>query len=135
MPSIFTRIINGELPGHFVWRDDLCIAIMTIAPLKPGHVLVIPREEIDHWLDLPQALLTHLHQTAQTISKALQTVYQPKKVGLMIAGLEVPHVHLHLVPIDQVHDLDFKNATETDATQLAAEANKIQAALAEQSST
>jgi histidine triad (HIT) family protein len=107
MPSIFTRIINGELPGRFVWRDERAVAFLTINPLKPGHTLVVPREEVDHWLDLAPDLAQHLMLVAQAIGKAQQRGFQPTRVGMIIAGLEVPHVHLHVVPIDTLHDLDF----------------------------
>ncbi|MGN6361695.1 MAG: HIT family protein [Thermomicrobiales bacterium] len=107
MPSIFTRIINGELPGRFVWRDDRAVAFLTINPLKPGHTLVVPREEVDNWLDLAPDLAQHLMVVAQAIGKAQQRGFQPTRVGMIIAGLEVPHVHLHIVPIDTLHDLDF----------------------------
>jgi histidine triad (HIT) family protein len=110
MPTVFTRIIDGEIPGTFVWRDDRCVAFMSINPLRPGHVLVVPRDEVDHWLDCPSDLRDHLMETAQSIGRAIHQVYAPTKVGLMIAGLEVPHLHIHLVPIDGVHDLDFANA-------------------------
>ncbi len=107
MASVFTRIIRGELPARFVWKDEQCVAFLSIHPLRPGHTLVVPREEIDHWLDLPPPLLTHLTHTAQKIGRAIQRAFQPTKVGLMLAGLEVPHVHFHVVPIDSVYDLDF----------------------------
>lgn len=110
MATIFTRIIEGEIPGTFVWRDDLCVGFMSINPLRAGHVLVVPVEEVDHWLDCAPDLLDHLMDVAQTIGVALNAVYEPAKVGLMIAGLEVPHLHLHVVPIDGVNDLDFANA-------------------------
>jgi histidine triad (HIT) family protein len=109
MPTIFTRIINGELPGRFVWRDDQCVAFLSINPLRPGHTLVVPRAEVDHWLDIDAALAAHLMQVAQSIGKALSREFQPIKVGMMIAGLEVPHVHLHVVPINDLGDLDFRN--------------------------
>ncbi|MBI3099618.1 MAG: HIT family protein [Planctomycetes bacterium] len=109
MPSVFTRVIDGEWPGRFVWKDDRCVAFLSIAPLRPGHTLVVPREEIDHWLDLPPDLLQHLTRVAHSIGRAIQEAFKPTKVGLMIAGLEVRHVHLHLVPIDAVHDLDFSH--------------------------
>ncbi|MBI3785830.1 MAG: HIT family protein [Deltaproteobacteria bacterium] len=109
MPTVFTRIINGELPGRFVWRDDQCVAFLSINPLRPGHTLVVPRAEVDHWLDLPAELTAQLNQVAQSIGKAIHKAFKPTKVGLMIAGLEVPHVHLHLVPIDGLGDLDFRN--------------------------
>ncbi|MFO1093063.1 MAG: HIT family protein [Planctomycetaceae bacterium] len=107
MPTIFTRIINGELPGRFVYRDDRCAAFLTIAPLKPGHTLVVPIAEVDHWLDLEPQLAAHVMSVAQSVGQAIQRTWKPEKVGLMIAGLEVPHVHVHLVPIWHVHDLDF----------------------------
>jgi histidine triad (HIT) family protein len=107
--SIFTRIIEGELPADFVWRDDMCVAFLANRPLRPGHTLVVPRSETDHWLDLEPELLTHLAATAQTIGKAQMAVFKPAKIGLMLVGLEVPHVHLHVVPIRGPHDLDFDN--------------------------
>jgi len=110
MPTVFTRIIDGELPGRFVWRDDECVAFLSIAPLKHGHTLVVPRAEVDHWLDLDPALNAHLMTVCQEIGRAQQRAFRPTRIGLMIAGLEVPHVHLHVLPIDDVHDLDFANA-------------------------
>ena len=110
MATIFTRIIEGEIPGTFVWRDDECVAFMSINPLRTGHTLVVPRLEVDHWLDCPTELRNHLVDVAGTIGSAIQKVYEPAKVGLMIAGLEVLHLHLHVVPIDSAHDLDFANA-------------------------
>jgi diadenosine tetraphosphate (Ap4A) HIT family hydrolase len=130
MASIFTRIIAGELPGRFVYRDDRCVAILTIAPLKPGHTLVIPIEEIDHWLDVPEDLSAHLFQVAARIGRVLQSVFQPEKVGLIIAGLEVRHVHLHLVPIWQVRDLDFsRQEANPDPTALDVAMEQIRAVL------
>jgi histidine triad (HIT) family protein len=109
MPTLFTRIINGELPGRLVWKDDACVAFLSINPLRPGHTLVVPRAEVDHWLDLEPALAAHVMQAAQAIGKAQQRAFNPVKVGLMIAGLEVPHVHLHVVPITGLGDLNFAN--------------------------
>ena len=130
MPTIFTRIIEGEIPGTFVWRDDRCVAFMSINPLRPGHVLVVPRDEIDHWLDCPADLRDHLMEVSSTIGWAIHTVHEPEKVGLMIAGLEVPHLHIHLVPIDGVRDLDFANAAASvDRGELAEEAASIRTAL------
>lgn len=110
MATIFTRIIDGEIPGTFVWRDDRCVAFMSINPLRPGHTLVVPREEMDHWLDCPTDLMAHLLGVAREIGEAIKAVYGSTKVGMMIAGLEVPHLHIHLVPIDRPEDLDFGNA-------------------------
>ncbi len=113
MPTIFTKIIEGEIPGTFVWRDDRCVAFMSINPLRPGHVLVVPRDEVDHWIDCPPDLSDRLMAVSRSIGRAIHQVYDPEKVGLMIAGLEVPHLHIHLVPIDGVHDLDFANAARS----------------------
>lgn len=110
MATIFTRIIRGELPGRFVWSDERCVAFLSINPLQPGHTLVVPRAEVDHWLDLDAELMAHLTGVAHEIGRAQQAVWSPLRVGLMIAGLEVPHVHLHVVPIWGVHDLDFSRA-------------------------
>lgn len=109
MPTLFTRIINGELPGRFVWRDAHSVAFLSIHPLRPGHTLVVPRLEVDHWLDLEPDIVAHLMKVAQAVGMALQHEFKPTRVGLMIAGLEVPHVHLHVVPINGLHDLDFAN--------------------------
>ncbi|MCQ3830527.1 HIT family protein [Microbulbifer elongatus] len=129
MASIFTQIINGDLPGHFVWRDEVAVAIMTIAPIKPGHCLVIPVEEIDHWDDLPAETSAHLMQVASRVAKAQKRVYSPKRVGVMVAGLEVPHTHYHLVPINEIPDLDFALQQQAEPEALAAEAAKIRQAL------
>jgi histidine triad (HIT) family protein len=107
--SIFSRIIAGELPARFVWKDDSCVAFLSIHPLRPGHTLVVPREEIDHWLDLDGRLLAHVAETAQAVGKAQMAGFKPARIGVMLAGLEVPHCHLHVVPIRGVHDLDFDN--------------------------
>jgi histidine triad (HIT) family protein len=109
VPTLFTRIIDGEIPGRFVWRDDHCVAFLSIHPIKPGHTLVVPRKEVDHWIDLDAALAHHLMSVSQAVGKALQQGFKPAKVGFMIAGLEVAHCHIHLVPINGLPDLDFAN--------------------------
>ncbi|TMD86061.1 MAG: HIT family protein [Chloroflexi bacterium] len=109
MASVFSRIIAGELPARFVWKDERCVAFLSNRPLRPGHTLVVPREEVDHWLDLEADLLAHVVVTAQSIGKAQMAAFKPARIGLMLAGLEVPHMHLHVVPIRGVHDLDFGN--------------------------
>lgn len=132
MPTIFSRIISGEFPGRFVWRDEQCVAFLTINPLKPGHTLVVPREEVDHWLDLDPALAAHLMTVSQTVGQAIQRGFGPVRVGLIIAGLEVPHTHLHLVPIDVEADLDFSRAEQNpDPAALDRAAETIRVALRE----
>ena len=126
MATLFTRIIDGEIPGTFVWKDDRCVAFMSINPLRAGHVLVVPREEVDHWLDCPPDLTSHLMEVSSTVGQAIHKVHASERVGLMIAGLEVPHLHIHLVPIDSVNDLDFSNAAvSVDRESLEEEAASI----------
>lgn len=133
MATLFTRIIGGDLPATFVWKDDQCVAFMSINPLRPGHTLVVPRLEVDHWLDCPDRLRDHLFGVSQTIGRAMDEAYGTARVGLMIAGLEVPHLHVHLVPIDGVRDLDFANAAASvDPADLEREARSIRAALSSQ---
>ena len=132
MPSLFTRIIEGDLPGHFVWKDPVCVAFLTIGPLKPGHTLVVPRVEVDHWLDLDPETVAHLARVSQSIGRALFRAYDPVKVGTIMAGLEVPHVHFHVVPIWEPRDLDFDNADSNVSPEvLSAEAEKVREALRE----
>lgn len=130
MPTIFTRIIEGELPGRFVWRDDTCVAFLSIAPLRPGHTLVVPIAEVDHWLDLDPAVNAHLMTVAQRIGQAQMEVFSPRRVGLIIAGLEVPHTHLHVVPIMSEADLDFANAGPLDDAAMDDAHQRLAAALA-----
>lgn len=130
MPTLFTRIIDGELPGHFVWRDAQCVAFLSIAPLRPGHVLVVPRAEVDHWIDLEADLAAHLMEVSRIIGRAAHAAFEPVKVGLIVAGLEVPHVHLHVVPIQSEGDLDFARAdADARADDLAAAAERLRVAL------
>ena len=109
MPSIFSRIISGEFPGRFVWRDDRVVAFLSIEPMRPGHVLVVPRAEVDHWIDLEPELAGHLFTVAQQIGRAQQAEWNPRRVGVMIVGDEVPHVHIHVVPINAAGELSFAN--------------------------
>jgi histidine triad (HIT) family protein len=132
VPTIFTRIIEGELPGQFVWRDDRCVSFLSIGPLRPGHALVVPRLEVDHWLDIEPDLAAHLMRVAQTIGRAQLEAFRPTRVGLIIAGMEVPHTHLHVVPIDRESDLDFSNFTSATAEELADAADRLRSALAAQ---
>ena len=103
-------IMNGDLPGQFVWRDDRCVGILSINPLNPGHTLVIPQDEIDHWLDVPADLQAHLFDVARQVGEAQMRAFEPARVGLVIAGFEVPHTHLHVVPVNSLADMDFASA-------------------------
>jgi histidine triad (HIT) family protein len=110
MATIFTRIIEGELPGRIVWRDEHCAAFLTIEPFNPGHTMVVPLAEVDHWIDLDPELAAHLMVIAQRIGRAQMAVFAPVRVGLIIAGFEVPHAHMHVVPINGESELQFANA-------------------------
>ena len=109
MATIFTQIIEGKVPARFVWKDDRCVVFLSNRPLRPGHALVVPRQEIDHWIDLEASLLCPLAETAQAIGRAQMAGFKPERIGVMLAGLEVPHCHFHVVPIRGLHDLDFGN--------------------------
>jgi histidine triad (HIT) family protein len=132
VPTIFTRIIEGELPGRFVWRDERCVAFLSINPLQPGHTLVVPVEEVDHWIDLAPDLAQHLMAVAQRIGAAQQRAFDPARIGLMVLGMEVPHVHLHVVPMNAESDLHFENAArDPDPAELDRAAEAIRTALEE----
>src|SRR5688572_28168512 len=129
MASIFTKILSGELPGHFIWKDEVCFAIMTIQPIRSGHVIVIPNQEINHWDDVPPHTAAYMMQVSQHIAKAIKQNVTCKRVGVMLVGLEVPHTHIHLMPIDNMADMDFKNAKPVPQEELAEMATKLRASL------
>jgi histidine triad (HIT) family protein len=130
MPTIFTRIINGEIPGTFVHRDDRCVAFLSINPLAHGHTLVIPIDEYDHWVDMPADLTAHLFAVSHRIGKAQQAAFGCDRVGVIIAGYEVPHAHIHLVPTNDMSQLNFANAAASvSRDELDAAAAAIVAAL------
>ena len=130
MSTLFTKIINGDLPGRFVYRDDLCVAFLTIAPICPGHTLVVPRLEVDHWVDLPDELAGHLTIVARKIGAAQMTAFEAERISLIIAGLEVPHTHLHVLPITSEADIDFRKANSAvDPAELDQAAKALRAAL------
>ena len=110
MSTVFTMIINGDIPGTFVHRDDQCVAFMSINPMTVGHTLVVPIEEIDHWIDASPELSAHLFEVSHRIAKAQERAFECEKVGMIIAGYEVPHAHIHLVPTNDMAELSFANA-------------------------
>lgn len=110
MPTVFTRIIRGEIPGTFVYRDERCVAFLSINPMAPGHTLVVPVEEVDHWVDLDANLAAHLFAVAHRIGRAQQTAFPCERVGVIIAGYEVPHTHIHVIPTNTMGELSFANA-------------------------
>ncbi|MGV9709174.1 HIT family protein [Gordonia sp. NPDC003424] len=130
MASVFTKIINGELPGRFVWRDGQAVAFLTIEPVAPGHVLVVPRKEVDHWEQMDTASFTHLADVAQKVGRAIKEGLDAPRIGMLIAGLEVPHVHIHVFPALSMETFDLGNARK-DITpeELDADAERIREAL------
>lgn len=130
MASIFTRIIDGELPGRFIWKDGQAVAILTINPVTPGHVLVIPRKEIDHWEQIDTPTFTHLNDVAQKVGRAIQKAYDAPRMGLLIAGLEVPHLHVHVFPAWNEELFDLRAAEQNpDPAVLDESAQRIRASL------
>jgi histidine triad (HIT) family protein len=118
MPSIFTKIIRGEIPCHKIMEDELHIAFLDLNPVKRGHTLVVPKRETDYVFDLDDISLGNLMAFAKKVAKPLRDAMKCTKVGVMIAGLEVPHVHVHLIPMDHVAELNFKNARAVPASEL-----------------
>lgn len=108
MASIFTKIINGEIPAYKVAEDAYCIAFMDINPLSKGHTLVVPKLEVDNIFDLPKENYQLLFAFSQKIAKAIEATIPCKKIGIAVIGLEVPHAHIHLIPINDIYDIDFK---------------------------
>ncbi|HOW58242.1 MAG TPA: HIT family protein [Candidatus Omnitrophota bacterium] len=131
MPTLFTRIINGEIPAHKILENDRYLAFLDIRPVNPGHTLVIPKQEIDYLFDMNDELLKGLIVFSKKVARAIHKTVPCKKVGVMVAGIEVPHAHVHLIPINGVSDLNFARAKDTSAEELAAMASKIRTNLGE----
>lgn len=132
MTSLFTRIINEELPGHFALKDPLCVVFMTIAPITDGHALVVPREPVNHWIDMPPQLSAHVFDVARRVGLAQRKIFKTSRVGLVIAGFEVHHCHLHCIPAEEMGDLNFaRQQKDYPADRLAAAASRLAAQLRE----
>lgn len=130
MASVFTRIIDGELPGRFVWRDEQVVAFLSIQPITPGHSLVVPRAEVDHWLDLDPDVWLRCADVTQKVGNAIQQAFSPPRVGQAIAGFEVPHAHIHVLQLNDLSDLDFAKAeADPDPAEMDDAAERIRTAL------
>ncbi len=129
MPTIFTKILAGEIPAHKILENDRYLAFLDIRPVNPGHTLVIPKQEIDYIFDIEDELLKGLMIFAKKVAKAIKQTVPCQKVGIMVAGIEVPHAHIHLIPIDGVSDLNFARAKPMPQEELASTAAKIRANL------
>jgi diadenosine tetraphosphate (Ap4A) HIT family hydrolase len=129
MATLFTRIINGDLPGRFVYADELAVAFLTISPLTPGHTLVVSREEVDQWTDAGDPLLHHCLDIARRIGNAAKQAFDAPRAGLIIAGLEIPHLHVHVFPVWSLEDFDFSRARPASDEELDQAAARLQAAM------
>lgn len=129
MPTIFTRIVTGEIPCHKVAEDDRYLAFLDINPLREGHTLVIPKTEVDKFFDLPEEILAGIMPFAQRVARKVAKVIPCDRIGVSVIGLEVPHAHVHLIPIDSVHDMDFSRPkVKFSPEELAAMAEQIRLA-------
>lgn len=106
MTTLFTRIIDGEIPGRFVWSDEVCVAFLTIGPVQLGHALVVPRAEVDRWTDLDPSTAAHLFEVARLIGRAQLEEFDAQRVGLLIEGYEIAHAHVHVWPSRSSADFD-----------------------------
>jgi diadenosine tetraphosphate (Ap4A) HIT family hydrolase len=132
MSTVFTKIINGQMPGRFVYEDDEVVAFLTIQPMTQGHTLVVPRAEIDNWQDVDQPVFGRVMAVAQLIGRAVCRAFDTARAGVIIAGLEVPHLHVHVFPTRRLSDFGFANVDRNPSPQSLDEAQaKIKAALAE----
>lgn len=132
MPTIFTKIISGEIPGRFVYEDDDTVAFLTIEPMTQGHTLVVPRAEIDKWQDLDEPMLARVMAVAQLIGKAVCRAFDTERAGVIIAGLEVPHLHVHVFPARDLSDFGFANVDRDPSPESMDEAQaKIKEAIAQ----
>jgi diadenosine tetraphosphate (Ap4A) HIT family hydrolase len=132
MATVFTQIINGDLPGRFVYQDDDVVAFLTIQPMTQGHTLVVPRAEIDQWQDVEPKAFGRVMEVAQLIGKAACKAFGAQRAGLIIAGLEVPHLHVHVFPAYHLTDFGFANVDRNPSPESLDEAQaKIKAALAQ----
>jgi histidine triad (HIT) family protein len=131
MPTLFTKIIEGQIPAKFAYRDDRCVVFMSINPITVGHALVVPVQEIDQWTDLSPDLSQHLFTVAKKVGNAQKLAFGCERAGLIIAGFEVNHCHLHVIPTNSIQDLSFSNAAQNVAyDQLQDAADKIASYLA-----
>ena len=132
MASIFTKIINGEIPGRFVYESDDVVAFLTIEPMTQGHTLVVPRAEIDQWQNVEPAAFARVMEVSQLIGKAVCSAFDAERAGVIIAGLEVPHLHVHVFPARELSDFGFANVDRNPSPESLDEAQaKIKDALAD----
>jgi histidine triad (HIT) family protein len=125
MPSIFTRIVNGEIPCHKIAETEEFLAFLDVFPCAPGHTLVIPKKEIDYIFDLEDSLYAGLMQFSKKVAAAVEQAVPCKRIGIAVVGLEVPHAHVHLIPMNSMADMNFNNKLKMTQDELAEIAEKI----------
>ncbi|ANQ48509.1 HIT family protein [Flammeovirga yaeyamensis] len=125
MASIFTKIIAGDIPSHKVYEDENYYAFLDIFPVQKGHTLIVPKKEVDDMFDLDDETLAGLYVAAKKVSKAIKAVFPCNRVGHAVIGLEVPHAHMHLIPINGMSDMNFEHKLKLDNEELAEIASKI----------
>jgi diadenosine tetraphosphate (Ap4A) HIT family hydrolase len=113
MTTVFSRIIAGELPARFVWSDEHAVAFLSVNPVAPGHTIVVSRLEVDQWTDAPAPLVAHLTTVAHAVGNGIAAVWGPPRIGLLVAGFEVPHLHLHVMAASDMRAFNFKYAAAT----------------------
>jgi diadenosine tetraphosphate (Ap4A) HIT family hydrolase len=130
MSTLFTKIIDGEIPGRFVWKDEDIVAFLTIAPITQGHTLVVPREEVDSWTDASPELLVKVMDVAQKIGKAQEEAFAAKRIGVLVEGFEINHLHVHVWPAYSMADFEVHNVVHhPDPTTMDSSGAKLRAAL------
>lgn len=125
MASIFTKIINGEIPSFKLYENDYVFSFLDIRPIRVGHALVIPKVEVDYFIDVPEPYYSEVFQAAKIIAPAIQKATGAKRIATMVVGIEVPHFHYHLVPIERIADLNFANASTAPSDALAEMQQKV----------
>lgn len=130
--TIFTKIRLGEAPGEILYSDDVCFVILSITPNNPGHMLLIPVEEVADWQDLDPGVFQHMMELAQKLGKITKKIYNPPKIGLSSVGFEVPHVHIHIFSLYKIGDIDHGKARATTPENMKAEADKLRQELAKE---
>lgn len=126
MASIFTKIVRGEIPSHKILEDEKFLAFLDVNPLRAGHTLVIPKKEVDYFFDLPDDLLSEIMVFAREVARKIEAVIPCERIGVTVIGLEVPHTHVHLIPINSVTDMNFaKPKLDIPNEEMAALAEKI----------
>ncbi|QOQ38681.1 HIT family protein [Trueperella pecoris] len=131
MSSIFTKIIAGEIPGQFVWVDDVCVVMATIEPVRPGHVMVVPRAEVAKFNDVEPSAFAHMMQVAQVIASAQEKAFDVPRAIVSILGFEVPHTHVHVVPAESEEAAQFHGVQAANPQDIARAMDKLRTALVE----